>query len=102
MSSYQASLLSVSFMTYMVMAGLLTQIGIVIKPMSDYLGMGITDAAAMFSYLTGGTLLGTFISMAVYSRFEIRHILRVTYAIFLVVLAALVFLDVRNPYASSF
>ncbi|ENG6106439.1 MFS transporter TsgA [Serratia liquefaciens] len=102
MSSYQASLLSVSFMTYMVMAGLLTQIGIVIKPMSVYLGMGITDAAAMFSYLTGGTLLGTFISMAVYSRFEIRHILRVTYAIFLVVLAALVFLDVRNPFVVSF
>ncbi|MCS4317173.1 MULTISPECIES: MFS transporter TsgA [Serratia] len=102
MSSYQASLLSISFMTYMVMAGLLTQIGIVIKPMSVYLGMGITDAAAMFSYLTGGTLLGTFISMAVYSRFEIRHILRVTYAIFLVVLAALVFLDVRNPFVVSF
>ncbi|CAI2492158.1 MFS transporter TsgA [Serratia liquefaciens] len=101
MSSYQASLLSVSFMTYMVMAGLLTQIGIVIKPMSVYLGIGITDAAAMFSYLTGGTLLGTFISMAVYSRFEIRHILRITYAIFLIVLAALVFLDVRNPFVVS-
>ncbi len=102
MSSYKASLLSVSFMTYMVMAGLLTQIGIVISPMSQYLGVSITDAAAMFSYLTGGTLLGTFISMGVYSRFEIHHILRVTYAIFLIVLAALVFLDVRNLFAVSF
>lgn len=102
MSSYKASLLSVSFMTYMVMAGLLTQIGIVISPMSQYLDISITDAAAMFSYLTGGTLLGTFISMVVYSRFEIRHILRATYAIFLIVMAALVFLGVRNPFVFSF
>lgn len=101
MNAYKASLLSVSFMTYMIMAGLLTQIGIVIGPMAEYLSISITDSAALFSYLTGGTLVGTFISMVVYARFEIRQILRVTYAIFLVILAALAFLNLKSSLLIS-
>lgn len=101
MNVYKACLLMVSFMTYMIMAGLLTQIGIIIKPISEYLDISITDAAAMFSYLTGGTLVGTFISMGVYSRFKINHILRVTYTCFLVVIAALALLNIKDSFIVS-
>ncbi len=80
----------------MVMAGLLTQIGVIINPMAEYLNISITDAASLFSYLTGGTLIGTFVSMIVYSRFQIQQILKVNYAVFSLVMLALIFLDVRT------
>lgn len=78
------------------MAGLLTQIGVIINPMAEYLNISITDAASLFSYLTGGTLIGTFVSMIVYSRFQIQQILKVNYAVFSLVMLALIFLDVRT------
>jgi TsgA-like MFS transporter len=97
----KVTLTLVAFMTYMVMAGLMTQIGVLISPMSDYLGISITAAASMFSLLTGGTFAGTFVSMLVYSRFPIQRILQYNYLTFLVLLMLLVSLDIRMQWVVS-
>ena len=95
MGMNKIALTVVAFMTYMVMAGLMTQIGVLISPMSDYLGISITAAASMFSLLTGGTFAGTFVAMLVYSRFPIQRIFQCNYLAFLVLLILLVSLDIR-------
>lgn len=96
MKFYRAKLMLISFLTYMIMAGLLTQVGIIIDPMAQYLGIPITEAASIFSYLTGGTLLGTIISMFAYSKLEIRTVLRFNYLLFLVVLALIIFFNFQS------
>jgi TsgA-like MFS transporter len=95
MGMNKIALTVVAFMTYMVMAGLMTQIGVLISPMSEYLGISITAAASMFSLLTGGTFAGTFVAMLVYSRFPIQRIFQCNYLAFLVLLILLVSLDIR-------
>ena len=95
MNHYKAFLMLVAFMTYMIMAGLLTQIGIVIRPISESLNVSLTESAAMFSYLTGGTLIGTVISMFVYGKFKIKTTLRVVYSIFVITTVALTIFNFR-------
>lgn len=102
MKYYRTNLMIVSFMTYMIMAGLLTQVGIIIGPMSQSLDISITSAASIFSYLTGGTLLGTFISMVAYSKYEIKQIFRFNYILFLLILALLAFMNFNSPAIISF
>jgi TsgA-like MFS transporter len=97
----KVALTLVAFMTYMVMAGLMTQIGVLISPMSNYLGISITAAASMFSLLTGGTFAGTFVAMMVYSRFPIQRILQCNYLAFLVLLILLVSFDIRLQWVVS-
>lgn len=102
MNSYKTLLMLVAFMTYMIMAGLLTQIGIVIRPMSEYLNISLTECAAMFSYLTGGTLIGTIISMVVYEKISIKRVLRAIYLVFIATTALLSLLNFRRPEIISF
>lgn len=94
-------LTAVAFMTYMIMAGLMTQTGVVMSNVADYLNISITEAASMFSLLTGGTFVGTFASMVLYSRFTIQHILKYNYSIFVLLLVLLVTLDIRNQWMVS-
>jgi TsgA-like MFS transporter len=101
MGMNKVALTLLAFMTYMVMAGLMTQIGVLISPMSDYLGISITASASMFSLLTGGTFAGTFVAMLVYSRFPIQRILQCNYLTFLVLLILLVSLDIRLQWVVS-
>lgn len=90
----------VAFLTYMIMSGLLTQIGVIIGPLSTHLKLPVTDTAALFSYLTGGTFAGTFISMLVYQRFSIAIIFRIAYLTLVSVLIAMVVLQIN--IASTF
>ena len=101
MGMNKVALTLVAFITYMVMAGLLTQIGVIISPLSEYLGISITAAASMFSLLTGGTFAGTFISMLIYNRFPIQQVLKYNYATFIVLLVLLVTLDIRIQWIVS-
>lgn len=91
----KATLTLVAFLIYMVMSGLLTQIGILISPLADDLNISITAASSMFSLLTGGTFVGTFLAMWVYGRFPIKRIFQLNYLVFLLFLILLVSLDVR-------
>jgi TsgA-like MFS transporter len=83
------------------MSGLLTQIGVIIGPLSTHLKIPVTDTAALFSYLTGGTFVGTFISMLVYQRFSIAIIFRFAYSTLVSMLTALVIFDVDNSSVFS-
>jgi MFS transporter, TsgA protein len=91
----------VAFLSYMIMAGLLTQTGVIMSGMADYLNISLTAAASMFSLLTGGTFVGTFVSMALYSRFTIQQILKYNYIIFVILLLLLVTLDIRIQWVVS-
>ncbi len=88
-------------LTYAIMSGLIMQTGIIIQPVAGYLGISMTDSAAMFSYLTGGVLVGTTLSMLVYSKFAIRQVLRVAYLFFILVVSALTLLDIREQSVIS-
>lgn len=63
-----------SFLAYFIMSSVITPLGIVTQPMSDYFGVEVTSATAMFSYLTTGILLGTFLSMFIYSVLSVRTV----------------------------
>jgi TsgA-like MFS transporter len=97
----KVALTLVAFVTYMIMSGLLTQIGVIISPLSEYLGISITAAASMFSLLTGGTFAGTFVSMLLYNRFPIQQVLKYNYAIYIGLLVLLVTLDIRIKWLVS-
>jgi TsgA-like MFS transporter len=97
----KVALTLVAFLTYMVMSGLLTQIGIIISPLADYLNISITAAASMFSLLTGGTFVGTFVAMLVYGHFPIQRIFQLNYSTFLLLLILLVSLDIRLQWVVS-
>jgi TsgA-like MFS transporter len=102
MGMNKALLTIVAFMTYMVMSGLLTQIGVLISPLAGYLEVSITHAASMFSLLTGGTFAGTFIAMLVYGRFPIKRIFQVNYLAFIGLLILMVTINSRLQWVVSF
>lgn len=87
----------IAFLTYMIMSGLLTQIGVIIGPLSSHLSSSIPETAALFSYLTGGTFAGTFISMLVYRRYTISFNFRWAYLLLLAVLLLFLGVQVTNP-----
>ncbi len=62
----------VSFLAYAVMAGMISQIGIMINPMAAYFGKEATDIANQFSWLTMGILLGSVISLGVFDFLKIK------------------------------
>ncbi|EKF9435238.1 MULTISPECIES: MFS transporter TsgA [Gammaproteobacteria] len=90
------ALTGVAFMSYMIMSGMITQIGVLVSSLAEYLSISVTDAAVTFSYLSGGTLVGTFVSMAAYSRFCISKVMRINYFVFVSVIVSLVVFDYRN------
>ncbi|NOI67508.1 MFS transporter TsgA [Vibrio sp. 99-8-1] len=74
----------VAFLSYMVPAALVTQQGVLIKPMSAYFGIELTEAASMFTFLTGGAFLGSFISMFIFDKLSIKNVFRLVYTLFIV------------------
>ncbi len=61
-----------SFLAYGVMAGMLSQIGILIGPMAEHYGRPVTEIAGQFSWLTVGILAGSFISLVIFDLARIR------------------------------
>ena len=59
----KAILMVIAFLSYMGMAAFVTQIGILISPMASYFGVSAVEMGARFSFLTAGTLTGTFIAL---------------------------------------
>jgi len=62
----------VSFLAYAVMAGMISQIGIMINPMASYFGKEATDIASQFSWLTIGILVGSVISLGIFDLVKIK------------------------------
>ncbi|WP_025821601.1 MFS transporter TsgA [Shewanella marina] len=90
MNGNKVLITAVAFLSYMVMAGLLTQIGIVIGPMAQHYAISTTEAASMFSFLTGGTLIGTFLAMVIFDKLPISRVFQVLYIPLILALIILV------------
>lgn len=86
-------LTAVAFMSYMVMAGLLTQIGVILNAVSASLGASPEQTVVVFSWLTGGALCGTFASLFLYANYPIKPVLLTNYSVFLGVMLALVLIQ---------
>jgi TsgA-like MFS transporter len=101
MTKNKVLLTAIAFMTYMVMSGLLTQIGIILAPFAAQLDLPPSVAVTLFSALTGGALTGTFLSLFLYSHLALGTILKVNYALFLVTLLTLMGLDINTAQLIS-
>lgn len=54
-----------SLLSYFVMSAIISPLGIASGAISDHYGISITSATALFSYLTTGVLIGSFLSILV-------------------------------------
>lgn len=61
-----------SFLAYCVMSGMLAPIGIVLPPLGEYLGVPVTEAAELFSWLTLGILVGSALALVVFDVLSLR------------------------------
>jgi TsgA-like MFS transporter len=68
----------------MIMSGLLTQAGVILNAIAAQLEMTAAQAVSIFSWLTGGALIGTLMSMYLYTRFSLRRLLIITYLFLLI------------------
>ena len=90
--SSQVRLTLIAFLSYMIMSGLLTQAGVILNAIAAQLDMSAAKTVSIFSWLTGGALIGTLLSMYLYTRFSVRRLLITTYSVLLMLGLALPFL----------
>ena len=90
--SSQVRLTLIAFLSYMIMSGLLTQAGVILNAIAAQLDMSAARTVSIFSWLTGGALIGTLLSMYLYTRFSVRRLLITTYSVLLLLGLALPFL----------
>ena len=90
--SSQVRLTLIAFLSYMIMSGLLTQAGVILNAIAAQLDMSAAKTVSIFSWLTGGALIGTLLSMYLYTRFSVRRLLITTYSVLLLLGLALPFL----------
>ena len=90
--SSQVRLTLIAFLSYMIMSGLLTQAGVILNAIAVQLDMSAARTVSIFSWLTGGALIGTLLSMYLYTRFSVRRLLITTYSVLLLLGLALPFL----------
>ncbi|MBR9794064.1 MAG: MFS transporter TsgA [Gammaproteobacteria bacterium] len=87
--SSQIRLTLIAFLSYMIMSGLLTQAGVILNAIAAQLDMSAARTVSIFSWLTGGALIGTLLSMYLYTRFSVRRLLLITYSVLLLLGVAL-------------
>jgi len=87
--SSQIRLTLIAFLSYMIMSGLLTQAGVILNAIAAQLDMSAARTVSIFSWLTGGALNGTLLSMYLYTRFSVRRLLITTYSVLLLLGVAL-------------
>ena len=83
-------LTAIAFVSYMIMSGLLTQIGVILNAVSSSLNATPAATVGVFSWLTGGALCGTFASLFLYARHSLKQVLIANYTLFLAIMLVLV------------
>lgn len=83
-------LTAIGFISYMIMSGLLTQIGVILNAVSSSLNATPAATVGVFSWLTGGALCGTFASLFLYARHSLKQVLIANYTLFLAIMLVLV------------
>lgn len=63
-----------SFLAYFVLSAIISPLGIVSQPMADYYGVSITQATAIFSYLTTGILIGSLIAVFIFDYLKVKWV----------------------------
>ncbi|GAB5413513.1 MAG: hypothetical protein Cons2KO_11160 [Congregibacter sp.] len=67
------------FFAYFVMSGMLAPIGIVLPSLAEFLAVPVESAAALFSWLTFGILLGSALALVVFDMLSMRVWLAILY-----------------------
>jgi TsgA-like MFS transporter len=83
----------VAALCYFVMSGLVSQMGVASAPMADHFDMKITEVVPLFSFLTGGSFAGIFISFFVFNYLCVRQVLLVISALLIFAVSANYLLD---------
>ncbi|MHA7817579.1 MAG: MFS transporter [Pseudohaliea sp.] len=67
------------FLAYCVMSGMLAPIGVVLPPLAEQLGIPVPAAAALFSWLTVGILVGSGLALVVFDLLSLRSAMLLVY-----------------------
>lgn len=73
-------LTSMSLLISFTLAGISSQIGLLVNPISEAFKVEPTVAAAQFSWLNGGVLVGNILAMGAFNFFRMRNVVMVCYA----------------------
>jgi len=79
MFSNKISLTVISLLISFTLSGFGTQIGLLIKPMSEQFGVELTSASTQFSWYLGGILVGNILSLVIYRYFKIKLVIITCY-----------------------
>lgn len=83
------------------MAGLLTQIGVILNAVSSSLQSTPAQTVGVFSWLTGGALCGTFASLFLYAKYSLKPILFSNYLVFILATLVLVVCEPTTFFSLS-
>ena len=75
MSTRAILAIAVAALCYFVMSSLVSQMGVASTPMAQHFGMGITEVVPLFSFLTGGSFAGIFVSLFIFNYLSVRQVL---------------------------
>jgi len=81
------------FLSYFIVSGLISQIGVVTSPMAVHFGRALTDVAGQFTWLSMGVSLGSLLSLVCFEWVGLRRCLLVCYALAACALLVLVGVD---------
>jgi TsgA-like MFS transporter len=81
---------AVAIASYVIVAGIFTQGGVILQPSAAYFHVSLPDAAALFSYAGLGNLSGILVSIFIFNVFSIRQVLLGAYACMFAGIAAIV------------
>ena len=70
---------AIAIATYIVMGGFFTQSGVILDAAAAYFHAPVPETATLFSYLTGGNLLGLVVCLFAFDVLTIRRVLFVAY-----------------------
>ena len=82
-----------SFLAYAVMAGMLSQIGIMISPIAEHYGKQTTEVATQFSWLTVGILLGSLASLGIFDFVRLKILQVVVFSGVVLAVSGFYFID---------
>jgi MFS transporter, TsgA protein len=71
---------AVAICAYIVMGGFFAQNGVILDAAAVYFHAPVTTTASLFSYLTGGNLIGLIVCMVIFEAVPIRGVLALAYA----------------------
>jgi TsgA-like MFS transporter len=66
---------AVAVATYVIVAGIFTQSGVVLQPAAAYFHASVPDTAVLFSYVSAGNVAGILLSLGAFNVFSIRQVL---------------------------